>query len=106
MNLELENDDGYPTEESLKTIADAKVGSYADCVDLLQAVRAIWHLADHGYWTQTGGVYMVSTAGWSGNESIVNALQQNHMFWGLCWESHRRGGHYTFVVNVDAADGP
>ena len=101
MDLELE-DDGYPSEETLKSIADVKVNTYTDCIALLQAIRPIWQFADAGYWAQVGDTFLVSTAGWSGNESIVDALQQNHMFWALCWESSRRGGHYTFKVNVDA----
>jgi hypothetical protein len=104
LKLELA-DDGYPTEETLQQIEAARVGSYADCIALLQAIRAIWQFADAGYWSQAGGIYMISTAGWSGNESIIEALMSNHMFWALCWETSRRGGHYTFSVNVDVSDG-
>lgn len=37
-----------------------------------------------------------STGGWSGNESIIGAMQKNRMVWNFLWEQSRRGGHYVF----------
>lgn len=39
------------------------------------------------------------TQGWSGNESIVNALQKT-MFWFMFWQKSVRGGHYYFKIDL------
>jgi hypothetical protein len=41
-------------------------------------------------------VWRLSTGGFSENEHILAALQQNTMFWMLCWQSTSVGGHYEF----------
>ena len=43
-------------------------------------------------------LYHVSTGGWSGNEEILSSLQNNSMFWLMCWMQSKRGGHYQFKV--------
>ena len=42
--------------------------------------------------------YYISTAGWSGNETIIRAMQKNIMMWQLNWVQSRRGGHYIFEL--------
>lgn len=100
MNLDLD-DDGYPTEESLRQIAQAPIRSRKDCAALLGHVRSIWQWGPTQV-TEENGMFRLSTGGWSGNEDIVAALQDNTMFWALCWESSRRGGHHVFRVGVMA----
>jgi len=41
--------------------------------------------------------YEYHTGGWSGNEDVINSLQQN-FFWFLFWERSIRGGHYYFEI--------
>lgn len=43
-------------------------------------------------------IYRLSTGGWSDNEDMIQALQGNHLFWTLYWETSRRGGHHTFEI--------
>lgn len=102
------DDDGYPTETALKLIEE---WHWTDCKGLLEFIHSIWHLRSWG-WTEVdasalrresedydekgGGLLFVSTAGWSGNESLISAFKNNSMAWHLCWIQSRRGGHYIF----------
>jgi len=99
LDFDFRDEDGYPTEELLEYI---KSYSYTDgwkpLMDLVYAewsydfpYRAITVEEDHF-------VYELSTGGWSGNESLVDALKENHMFWIINWYSSRRGGHYVFKI--------
>jgi hypothetical protein len=63
---------------------------------LLELVRANWQWEN--YFHQDGNKYALSTGGWSGNEDLIGALQENTLFWACCWESSCRGGHYEFEV--------
>jgi hypothetical protein len=38
----------------------------------------------------------LATGGWSENEALIGALQQNRMVWLLTWVLHARGGLYIF----------
>ena len=78
----------------------------ADVAGLLAYVRARWADTDDGYWQEEDATddllhrpvrrYLVSTAGWSDNEWLVGAMEENWMFWARCWVQSRRGGHYIF----------
>lgn len=98
------DEDGYPTEEFLTSIEIWRDRPYTE---LLDWIKPNWRYSDFGYWTQQAEInqhgrsvtaYRLSTGGWSGNESIIRALQDNHIFWSLCWVSSHRGGHYVFEV--------
>jgi hypothetical protein len=103
---------GYPTDETLRMIREWPIERFSDCEALLEFVgRAWWHpemfqrtarrrrphpsLLPRHRWT-------VSTGGWSGNESLIDALEAHETFWHMCWESSRRGGHFEFEVPADA----
>lgn len=99
-------DDGYPTEAALAVISDwPHTQSYSK---LFEFIRELWHYADCGYWKEEHttdelhgcGVrkYTISTAGWSGNEDLIRAMEENRMLWAMCWVQSRRGGHYIFHV--------
>ena len=89
-------EDGYPSEAELQRIREWPwEGGFRSLMDY---VRRRWQYAEHGYWTQRGDHFEISTGGWSGNESIIGALEANQMFSMLCPLSWRRGGHYVYDV--------
>ena len=103
----LRGDDGYPTEAALAAI-HTFTGSAKELVEVLyQGMRA------YGVVTiepkdddrrEIVEVY-IATGGWSGNESIVSALQRS-FFWFAYWEQTRRGGAFWFHVPVDRWENP
>lgn len=106
--MEYLDEDGYPTEAVLDIIKNWP--HEKGWTELLAFVRELWAYTE--FWREeknvttidlpnykvVADVYHVSTAGWSGNESLIMALQENWMFWTFCWEQSNRGGHYIFHV--------
>lgn len=95
------DEDGYPTEEALQLI---EKWSYEDAENWFKFIESIWWMRDWG-WSESISpeddkvlCYNVSTGGWSGNESIIKAMQQNWILWSTTWVSSRRGGHYVFEL--------
>ena len=103
MNNDLLDDDGYPTEAALEII---KLWHWADAAGWFEFINSIWYLRSWGWheglepdeWDKDKKVYRynISTAGWSGNESIISAMKENNMLWAITWVQSRRGGHYIF----------
>ncbi len=92
--------DGYPTEEELATIRDWDLVNN-DPLELVEYIRQRWQWADSGFFDLKGKNIIrlrLSTGGWSGNESIISALQPN-LFWYMYWQTSRRGGHYWFRID-------
>lgn len=85
----------YPTEDELERIRtwDVLTEPLAGYLDF---VRSCWWRPDWG-WRQTRWSLRLSTGGWSGNESIIGAMQRNFLIWSLTWLSSRVGGHYHFT---------
>lgn len=101
------DDDGYPTEQALRMIELWPMWVNGQAQRLLDFVESIWHLKSWGWHSQNARdeildeavvEYHISTAGWSGNEAIIGALQNNWLFWSVHWVSSRRGGHYVFQI--------
>jgi len=92
------DEDGYPTEHALDMIAKWDWRHTDECFEF---VRQMWRWNDM-LWTQTDDgakiTYDFSTGGWSGNESLIAALQENHMIWIFTWVQSQRGGHYVFEL--------
>lgn len=86
---------GYPDKSELKTIRE---WDWHDFVGLMGYIEDVLKYAGYGYFYRGRKYYRLSTGGWSGNESIIAALQENVMFWNCYWESSKRGGHYVFQV--------
>lgn len=100
MNTDYLDEDGYPTDEALEMIRTWNHDNKFR--DLMDFVKNIWWKPEWGWYETVDekghSVYNISTGGWSGNESIIDALQDNYIFWGFCWEQSRRGGHYIFKI--------
>ena len=85
---------GYPDKNELETIKNWQMQD--GWHELMKYVRERWAYPD--YFRSEGNTYFLSTTGWSGNEDLIQALNENFMFWSICWQSSRRGGHYEFTV--------
>ena len=92
------DEDGYPDDEELQDIRDAAGFQAADACALLERVRKLWHWPNYASVTDTGDKlrHEFCTGGWSGNESLIDALQDNTMFWLRWWQLSERGGRYVF----------
>lgn len=89
------DENGYPTEETLKTIRE---WPWDHWWGLWHYVQRAWRYPDY---FSVGRKYVrMSTGGWSGNEMLIGALMDNVMIWNLAWLESRIGGHYTFKKEV------
>jgi len=105
LQMDLLDDDGYPTDAALNVI---KLWSPDDPKGWFEFIKSIWWSPDWGWgekeedhdWDKGKFVYRyyLSTGGWSGNESIIRAMEENYIMWTLKWYSSKRGGHYVFEL--------
>jgi hypothetical protein len=95
------DDDGYPTEYALNKIRNWDIMDFKGCMNY---IFRLWNWESYR-WTEEDQHefknypvtrYYLSTGGWSGNESIIYALQENRVLWFIYWVQSRRGGHYIF----------
>lgn len=104
------DEDGYPTNAALDVI---RLWHYNDARGWFKFIESLWAYHDWGwkekdephewedhkqYKDKIVHRYYISTAGWSGNESIIRAMQDNNFMWYLNWVQSRRGGHYIFEL--------
>lgn len=107
---DMSDGDGYPTEAALDVI---RLWHWNDAEGWFKFIEGLWYMKDWGWneidepheWQDHNQYkdkivhrYYISTAGWSGNESIIGAMQKNDMMWHLNWVQSRRGGHYIFEL--------
>ena len=99
------DDDGYPTQYALDLIW---FWHFSDPRGWFDFIQGIWYMRDWG-WKEAEAIdeifkeknitaIYVSTAGWSGNESIIKSMQKSEMLWYMTWVQSRRGGHYIFEI--------
>lgn len=99
----------YPTEEELDKIRNWDILEEST-KGLVDYIESIWWAPDWGFKIRRGYSSFpltrkqvvkleLHTGGWSGNESIIEALQQN-FFWFLYWEKSTRGGHFWFEIDL------
>lgn len=98
--------DGYPTDATLELI---RTWPLTDVKALAEFVRDAW--SDYGHLTlapckdvlgKDATRMLCVTGGWSGNESIIEALMDNMPFRFMCWESTHRGGLVVFEIRQEA----
>ncbi len=102
---DLLDEDGYPTESALWLLEHWPFEDPAGWFDL---AKRLWHFQDLTWseevvvddFRESGKAthVHVSAFGWSGNESLISAMQANWMLWHQCWVQSRRGGHYIFEL--------
>ena len=83
--------DEYPTDEELEAIRLYE----GDAAGMFELLKPIWHWGIRDEWID-GSRLFLATGGWSGNESIIEALKGNFVFWMMNWYQSRRGGAYWF----------
>lgn len=86
--------EGYPTEETLAYIENYSGG--LNPIPLVEFILEAWAYPDYAVWNPP--ILELHTGGWSGNESIIAALEKT-MFWALYWQKSERGGHYYFKID-------
>jgi len=92
--------DQSPTKETLEAIKEWKPPFDGLEEFLTEAFRGYGRV-----WRQ-GGFLKIATGGWSGNEEMISALQDNAVFWALYWESSHRGGLFQFKIIPPAKEKP
>ena len=106
------DEDGYPTEETLERIRTWPFTDFAGCEAAMDFAGRAWKYKD--YWEKNPNFtattypnpreeiqYVFSTGGWSGNESIIGAIEDNQMLQMIGAWSWRRGGHYKYRFPKD-----
>lgn len=90
---------GYPTVDELKEIREWDIIAKGP-MGLVEYVRERWKYGE----IVVAGKRVISltlhTMGWSGNEEIIGALQDNTFFWMFYWQASKRGGHYWFKIDL------
>jgi len=96
------DDDGYPTEESLGELKKALNDN-----DIKKAIDAFYDALEENFYTECCGLTKIEvrgeainawqyhTLGWSGNEDIIQVLQESFL-WDMFLERYDSGGHYYF----------
>ena len=90
------DEDGYPTAG---TLTQLKTWPFQDVAGWFALAKKAWHFSHFFREEETpeGTRYWLSTAGWSGNEALIRAMQAHDLLWCDTWRSSRAGGHYEFL---------
>jgi hypothetical protein len=107
-NFDMLDEDGYPTHAALKII---ELWPYDDKKGWFDFINHLWWQPNFGWnegpeqheWKDEKVYrYHISTGGWSGNETIIEAMEMNKNFlWTMTWVQSRRGGHYIFEREIN-----
>lgn len=90
---------GYPSEETLKTIKDWDITDHAT---LPAFIAKAWHWPDRACEVRPG-LWVFATGGWSGNESLLSAMERSMAWYMLSWDAlYVPGGLQIIAVSKDA----
>lgn len=103
---ELWDGDGYPTDEALDLITGF-TGTHAELFALVEVVWRLygWMRIERTVDGREIAVVLV-TGGWSGNESIIGALESSFFVQMRLWHSSTRGGRHEYRVPVGQWNSP
>lgn len=92
----------YPTNSQLNKVKKWKINSKEDLIQILDYVEKLHYYSKWGFHVSGKNIIKIEfhTGGWSGNESLIEALQDNFIFWTAGWEKSTKGGHYWFRFDV------
>ncbi len=79
--------DGYPSDETIKSIEKWPVEDFKNCLNFAEKV---YHKG-YGVWDRQNGYIKIATGGWSGNEDIVHALNKQ-LYWNVLFIACTSGG--------------
>lgn len=100
------DDQGYPTDEFLDYIKTCEPENLEELQEVISLIEESWEHRDMAFIRKRpcNGTQSIEmhTVGWSGNESIIDAIISNF------WLTHFRiryvqwnvGGHYYFKLNL------
>lgn len=88
----------YPTERVLKRIEKFDIVK-RPISELLDLIRNNWWMPEWGYKISGKRIIRLElhTGGWSGNESIIYALNRNPL-WNMYWRKSTVGGHHYYKI--------
>jgi hypothetical protein len=87
-------EEGYPSDVELQRI---KTWDPGDLIGLFAYIERRW-AHKQWRWHALDNLFSISTGGWSGNEDLIFALQDNRAAWAITWRQSRRGGHFEFEI--------
>lgn len=108
---------GYPTDETLERIRLWPIESNADFEAVMDYAGSCWKYPD--WWskgepepdplfadlasgqTRPTISYVFSTGGWSGNESLVSAIEANWIVQAVGASTWHKGGHFEYRFPTD-----
>ncbi len=112
---DFEIDGDYPSEASLNRIEKWPIGSFEDTHAVLDFVKSLWHWPDFGVshelraeealvvGAESGQRFLrLATGGWSGNESIISAMEGNRLLHAFTWRLDALGGLHIYAYPVTA----
>ena len=77
------DENGYPTDETLDEIVNWSGAE--DVFSLMGYIKPLFDRYGRCEYDSDRKVWIVATEGWSSCESVIMALQQNYLFWSMCW---------------------